>query len=66
MSNDQQILKAVTTLEVSLTLLNLDFKDILTERTLQISKNPSTDVLQIKVTTKGVSLTKRGILSYTN
>ena len=65
-SNDQQILKALPAQEVSSTLINLDFDDILIERALGILWNPGTDVLQIKVTAKDVPLTKRGILSYTS
>ena len=65
-SNDQQILKALPSQEVSSTLINLDFDDISIERALGFLWNPGTDVLQIKVTAKDVPLTKRGILSYTS
>ena len=65
-SNDQQILKALPSQEVSSTLINLDFDDISIERALGILWNPGTDVLQIKVTAKDVPLTKRGISSYTS
>ena len=65
-SNDQQILKALPSQEVSSTLINLDFDDISIERALGILWNPGTDPLQIKVTAKDVPLTKRGILSYTS
>ena len=65
-SNDQQILKAIPSQEVSSTLINLDFDDISIERALGILWNPGTDALQIKATAKDVPLTKRGILSYTS
>ena len=65
-SNDQQILKALPSQEVSSTLINLDFDDISIERALGILWNPGTDALQIKATAKDVPLTKRGILSYTS
>ena len=64
-SNNQQILKALPSQEVSLTLINLDFDDISIERSLGILWNPGTEALQIKVTAEDVPLTKRGILSYT-
>ena len=63
--NDQQILKALPSQEVSLTLIILHFDDISIERALGILYNPGTDALQIKVTAKDVPLTKRGILCYT-
>ena len=58
--NDQQIVKAISSQEVSSTLINLYFDDVSIERSLGILWNPGTDVLQI--TTKYVSLNKRGIL----
>ena len=58
-------LKGLTSQEVSLTLINLDFDDISIERSLGILWNPGTEALQIKVTAEDVPLTKRGILSYT-
>ena len=60
------MLKAFPSKEVSLSLINLDFDDIWIERALRILWNPGTNALQIKVTTKDVPLTKRGILSYTS
>ena len=61
-SNDQQILKALPSQEVSSTLINLDFDDISIERALGIIWNPGTDALQIKVIAKDIPITKRGIL----
>ena len=65
-SNDQQILKALPSEEVSSTLINLDFDNISIERALGILWNPGTDALSIKVTAKYVPQAKRGILSYTS
>ena len=53
-SNDQQILKALPSEEVSSTLITLDFDNISIERALGILWNPGTDALSIKVTTNYV------------
>ena len=65
-SNDQQILKALPSQEVSSTLINIDFDDVSIERAPGILWNPGADALQIRVTAKDVLLTKSGILSYTS
>ena len=44
-------------------LIDLDFDGISTERALGVLLNPGTDVMQIKVTAKNVSLNEWEILS---
>ena len=65
-SNNQEILSALPSAELSPSSINLVIEDTGIERALGILWNPCKDSLQIKVSKREVPLTKRGILSYTS
>ena len=57
-------MSALPSAELSPSSINLDLEDTSIERVLGILWNPRKGSLQIKVSKREVSLTKRGILSY--
>ena len=65
-SNDSRILDSLPLSEISAASVNLDLDDINIEHALGILWNSKMDMLQIKVSDRETTMTKRGILSYTS
>ena len=63
--NGSQILDTLPLSEISAASINLDLDDTSIEHALDILWNPKMDTLQIKVSYRETTMTKRGILSYT-